>query len=153
MQTCCSSNAYIIKSCSLPNRKVKEKTLMLYKNILLVDDDPDDAEIFMEAVGFVNEKIIMRHIDNPVKAFQELETLENLPDLIFLDYNMPLMNGKEFLEQIKSKGILRSIPVILISTPSEEFVFDLLEKREIIRYMSKPSSYNELIRMLKEVIV
>ena len=126
---------------------------MLYKNILLVDDDPDDAEIFMEAVGFVNEKIIMRHIDNPVKAFQELETLENLPDLIFLDYNMPLMNGKEFLEQIKSKGILRSIPVILISTPSEEFVFDLLEKREIIRYMSKPSSYNELIRMLKEVIV
>lgn len=126
---------------------------MLYKNILLVDDDPDDAEIFMEAVGFVNEKIIMRHIDNPVKAFQELETLENLPDLIFLDYNMPLMNGKEFLEQIKSKGILRSIPVILISTPSEEFVFNLLEKREIIRYMSKPSSYNELIRMLKEVIV
>ncbi|MFC4478891.1 response regulator [Flavobacterium chungangensis] len=126
---------------------------MLYKNILLVDDDPDDAEIFMEAVGFVNEKIIMRHIDNPVKAFQELETLENLPDLIFLDYNMPLMNGKEFLEQIKSKGILRSIPVILISTPSEEFVFNLLEKGEIIRYMSKPSSYNELIRMLKEVIV
>lgn len=126
---------------------------MLYKNILLVDDDPDDSEIFMEAVTFLDEKIVMRHIENPVKALQQLEISESLPDLIFLDYNMPLMDGKEFLQKIRSNDYLRSIPVILISTPSENFAIDLLQKKEILQYMSKPSSYNELVRMLKEVLL
>lgn len=122
---------------------------MLYKNILLIDDDIDDAEIFMEAINVVEKEIVFRSEDNPVKALQNLEISDNLPDLIFLDYNMPLLNGKEFLQRIKSKEKLKNIPIILISSPSEEFVADLLEKKEIIHYISKPSNYNELINILR----
>ncbi|WP_456312347.1 response regulator [Pseudomonas shirazensis] len=126
--------------------------MLLYKDILLVDDDADDAEIFMEAVSCVEKEIIFRSEDNPIKALQDLEVSLKLPDLIFLDYNMPLLNGKEFLSRIKSKNKLKNIPVILISTPSEEFVKDLLQKKEIIHYMSKPNNYNELIGMLNFVL-
>jgi CheY-like chemotaxis protein len=125
---------------------------MLYKNILLIDDDADDAEIFMEAVNAVEKGIAFRSEANPVKALEELEVSEKLPDIIFLDYNMPLLNGKEFLQRIKSKNKLKDIPVILISSPSEEFVTDLLQKNEIIHYISKPNSYAELIQMLKDVL-
>jgi len=125
---------------------------MLYKEILLIDDDIDDAEIFMEAVYSIDTEIVFRVENNPVNAFNKLESAEKLPDLIFLDYNMPLLNGKEFLEKIKSNEKLKEIPVILISTPSKEFVQDLLQKKEIIHYMSKPNSYDELINMLKMVL-
>ena len=125
---------------------------MLYKNILLIDDDADDAEIFMEAVNAVEKNIVFRSEVNPVKALEDLEVSETLPDVIFLDYNMPLLNGKEFLQRIKSRSKLKDIPVILISSPSKEFVTDLLQKKEIIHYISKPNSYVELINMLKSVL-
>lgn len=125
---------------------------MVYKNILLIDDDREDAEIFMDAVNAVEKEIVINSQDNPVKALQDLEVSEKLPDLILLDYNMPLLNGKEFLLRIKNKEKLKDIPVILISSPSEEFVSDLLEKKQIIHYISKPNSYPELISTLKVVL-
>lgn len=125
---------------------------MLYKNILLIDDDPDDAEIFTEAIGSLNKDIVMRSARNPKVILEELKASETLPDLIFLDYNMPLLNGQEVLLQLKSDDHLRQIPVILISSPSEEIMKDLLQRNEIVKYISKPSSYGELIRILNSIL-
>ena len=125
---------------------------MVYKNVLLIDDDIDDAEIFMEAINVIKKEIVFRSEDNPVMALKNLEISDKLPDLIFLDYNMPLINGKEFLQRMKSKEKLKNIPVILISSPSEEFVSDLLQQKEIMRYICKPNSYSELISILKTVL-
>jgi len=125
---------------------------MVYKNVLLIDDDIDDAEIFMEAINVIKKEIVFRSEDNPVMALKNLEISDKLPDLIFLDYNMPLINGKEFLQRMKSKEKLKNIPVILISSPSEEFVTDLLQQKEIMRYICKPNSYSELISILKTVL-
>ncbi len=125
---------------------------MVYKNVLLIDDDVDDAEIFMEAINVIKKEIVFRSEDNPVIALKNLEISDKLPDLIFLDYNMPLINGKEFLQRMKSKEKLKNIPVILISSPSEEFVSDLLQQKEIMRYICKPNSYSELISILKTVL-
>jgi len=125
---------------------------MQYKDILLVDDDTDDTEIFMEAVNALGKDIVFRSENNALKALEGLRYSSQLPDLIFLDYNMPMMNGKEFLMQIKSEQLLQDIPVILISSPSEEFAKDLLKRNEIIHYISKPSNYNELITILGGIL-
>lgn len=125
---------------------------MLYKNILFIDDDIDDTEIFMGAVSDIEKDIIFKSEDNPVKALEDLKVSEKLPDLIFLDYNMPLLNGKEFLDHIKNSNRLKEIPIILISSPSEEFVTDLLAKKEILNYICKPNSYTELVRLLKSIL-
>ncbi len=125
---------------------------MLYKNILLIDDDPEDAEIFMEAVQKLNKGVKLQWAVNPQKVFNEMQSEEQLPDLIFLDYNMPLINGGELLEKLKSNNRLSSIPVILISTPSEEFMKLKLEQNAIIKYFKKPNSYSELIAILDSIL-
>jgi DNA-binding response OmpR family regulator len=65
---------------------------------------------------------------------------------------MPLINGGELLEKLKSNNRLSSIPVILISTPSEEFMKLKLEQNAIIKYFKKPNSYSELIAILDSIL-
>lgn len=126
---------------------------MLYKNILLIDDDPDDAEIFMEAIDAIHKDIVCRIATNPVQAFEELKLSEKLPDLLFLDINMPCLNGLDFLQQLKNDARLLHIEVILISSPSEEVIRKLSPKYDIGKYMAKPHSYSEYIAQLKKIIL
>lgn len=125
---------------------------MLYKNILLIDDDRDDAEIFMQAADRLNKGVTLRWYQNSELALEDLKCTDNLPDLIFLDYNMPKVNGLEMLEELKGDKKLKDIPVILISTPSREFMRELLGKKKIMQYISKPNSFNELIELLSAVL-
>ncbi|CAC9976145.1 response regulator [Flavobacterium panici] len=125
---------------------------MSYKNILLIDDDPEDAEIFEEAVKALNREVKLQWAGNPERALDELQSAEQLPDLIFLDYNMPRINGGELLGKLKSIQRLSVIPVILISTPSEEFMKLKLDQNEIIKFFSKPNSYSELIAILDSIL-
>jgi CheY-like chemotaxis protein len=126
--------------------------MMLYKNILLIDDDIDDAEIFAEAVNSLKKGILFNASNNPVKALEELKSSDNLPDLIFLDYNMPLINGQELLRKIKNEERLKDIAIILISSPTEEFVKGLLQNKDIVNYIKKPNSFPELVAILKEIL-
>ncbi|PBJ15897.1 response regulator [Flavobacterium sp. ACN6] len=125
---------------------------MAYKNILLIDDDREDAELFMEAADTLNKGVCLRWAFNPAAEFDHLLVTENLPDLIFLDYNMPRMNGLELLEKLKAEKRLANIPVILISTPSENFADELVRSEKIIKYISKPTSYKELIVILDSLL-
>ncbi|MNF97452.1 Response regulator rcp1 [compost metagenome] len=101
---------------------------MFYKNIILIDDDPEDIEIFLEAVTSISSGINCRTYDKPVTALGELTNIPELPDLIFLDYNMPILNGSEFLGKIKNDLKLKDIPVIMLSSPSKEFMNDFIKK-------------------------
>jgi len=125
---------------------------MLYKNILLIDDDPEDAELFMEAVKALNKGVRLQWADSAERGLDDLLSAERLPDLIFLDYKMPRINGGELLEKLKSNSRLSGIPVVLISTPSEEFMKLKLQQNEIIKYFSKPNSYSELIAILDSIL-
>src|SRR5690606_32947414 len=94
--------------------------------ILLVDDDPDDN--FYHQI-IINEMNIVNNIDiarNGIEALEYLKTEDQLPpDLIFLDLNMPKMNGWEFLEQYKHLGIgqkARVLIVILTTSANPEHI-------------------------------
>lgn len=126
---------------------------MLYKNILLIDDDVEDAEMYMQIICNIHSDIKCEVATNPITAFNELLLSENLPDLLFLDLNMPCLNGYEFLQKLKKDQKLRHIDVILMSSPSEEVVKSFLPlKYELQKYMSKPHSYPVLISTLNEII-
>ncbi len=88
---------------------------MKYRDILLVDDDDDDHEIFTTAVNQINNEINCCIINNAAEALQKLLLNEINPQAIFLDLNMPGMNGRQFLEEIKKNPTLQSIPVIIFS--------------------------------------
>ncbi len=125
---------------------------MLYSNILLIDDDQDDIELFIEAVKTIDKNIKCRACNNPVKAWDELQDTMIPPDVIFLDYNMPVLNGSEFLKKIKNERKLKDIPVILISSPSKEFMSSFLKNNDILQYISKPCSYPEYVSVLKSTL-
>jgi CheY-like chemotaxis protein len=87
-------------------------------HIFVADDDPDDLDIF---------KIIIKEISSDIKitvAKNGLELLEFLdivvPDIIFLDINMPCMNGIDCLSEIRKQKKLDDVPVIMFSTTAEE---------------------------------
>ncbi|KFF06407.1 response regulator [Flavobacterium reichenbachii] len=125
---------------------------MLYKNILLIDDDQDDAEIFTDAIQSLERGILVQSLFNSVLAFEELRNKELLPDLILLDYNMPALNGYEFLQKMKTNERLQNIPVIMISTPTDEFILQAIKTDGLCRYFSKPNSYNELVSILSGIL-
>lgn len=80
--------------------------------ILQIDDDPEDCELFQEALKAVSGADY-HAIHDAFKALTVLKSGSLVPDIIFLDLNMPRMDGREFLEAIKGVKALKAIPVIL----------------------------------------
>jgi CheY-like chemotaxis protein len=125
---------------------------MLYKNILLIDDDYEDGEVFIEAINSLNKNILCQSETNPIKALENLKSSKNLPDLIFLDYNMPVLNGDEFIKKMREVVQLRQIPIILYSTYSTDAAEQLSITQMTDRYITKPSTFVELTSVLKSIL-
>jgi CheY-like chemotaxis protein len=89
---------------------------MSRKRILLVDDDADDQFIFKDAMNEIASDIECIIANNGLEALVNLKTSDPAPSLIFLDLNMPLMNGFECLERIKNDNQFKQIPVIIFTT-------------------------------------
>lgn len=121
---------------------------MLYTNVLLIDDDPDDQEIFLSAVEIVSCTILCTTISSAVVALQKLERKDLKPDCIFLDLNMPVMSGQEFLVEIKKREKLKDIPVIIFSTTSHTHTIEATKQLGAHDFITKPDKYDELINLL-----
>ena len=121
------------------------------KLCLLVDDDLDDHEIFSLALQDT------RHYVDVIRAYDGVEAInflrnpdEDLPDFIFLDLNMPRMNGAQCLAEIRKYEDLKHIPVIIYSTSSE--IKDLIEAQQLgaSAYIVKSSNILDLTLALKD---
>jgi CheY-like chemotaxis protein len=115
------------------------------KTCFLIDDDIDDQEIFALVLKSVNPSITCITANDGIEAVTKLTEEEAFnPDYIFLDLNMPGMDGKQCLREIKKITRLKSIPVIIYSTSSDQR--DVLETRALgaSDYLEKQSSVVEL---------
>jgi CheY-like chemotaxis protein len=83
--------------------------------ILCIDDDPDDTDFFCDAIKVVNPQAKCVTANDGLSALKVLRS-EILPDVIFLDINMPRMSGREVLMQIKKSYKLSQIPIVIYST-------------------------------------
>lgn len=118
----------------------------------IIDDDPDDIMLFREVLSDINEAIDCISATNGREALNMLnaESVKD-PSLIFLDLNMPKMDGRECLKELKSNPQLKHIPVIIYTTSS------LHKDREETRqlgahgFISKPSSLRELNSILDRI--
>lgn len=123
---------------------------MKYNNILQIDDDYDDCNFFSEALEEVSNAAYTA-IHNPVQALQKLVDSEIHPDLIFLDINMPIMNGLEVLHEIKKKEIIKNIPIIIFSTTIPLEVKNKMKDLGIMDYFIKPNDFNALKKILSSL--
>ncbi|RYJ38898.1 Response regulator receiver protein [Flavobacterium anhuiense] len=114
--------------------------------IFLIDDDPDDREIFQEILEQEHPSIIFQQAENGSAAFGKLKSKGfSKPDLIFLDLNMPIMDGRAFLQQIKKETSLQDIPVIIYSTSSSEIDKKFAAENHAAQFLTKQYSI-ELLR-------
>lgn len=112
--------------------------------ILYADDDHDDYDILCDALNHLDPSISCHLATNGIEALKILNHSNELPDYIFLDINMPLMNGKTCLFELKRNDRLKDIPVVVYSTTiADEERFELY-KLGASSVLEKPNNIQEL---------
>ena len=120
--------------------------------VLLVDDDPDDLEIFMEAMNEIAPETKCVIASDGMEAMQILTGDNVYPDYIFLDINMPRMNGYEFLKAIKEVQQLKNIPVVVYSTSARPREMEQLMKLGAFGVHLKQYDYGSICKLLSKYL-
>jgi two-component system response regulator len=96
--------------------------------ILLVEDDEDDQYIVKKAMEQTNHRIYLEMAVNGQDALNKLqsdiEESSEIPNIIILDLNMPVMDGREFLKKARSDENLKQIPIIVLTTSREPEILE-----------------------------
>jgi len=121
--------------------------------ILIVDDDEDDRQLFIESAKEVDENITCITANDGQQALEILKNKENaLPDFIFLDLRMPRVSGRNTIEEIKKDTNLCDIPVIIYTTSRQLEDSDELKKMGAAHFVSKPVNPEEIYYLICSVI-
>lgn len=113
-------------------------------NLLLADDDEDDCLFFSEVLEELSLDTALQTVHDGVGLMNHLSTTEQLPDVLFLDLNMPLKDGNECLSQIKQSEKLKALPVVIISTSLDMDVVNVLHQKGAHYYIRKPGNFTKL---------
>lgn len=120
--------------------------------ILLADDDEDDRDLFKEAVEEVKSNVDVTTVNDGDELMKILNDHEPLPDIIFLDINMPCKNGQECLREIRQNKKLKEIPVIIYSTSARQDLVDETYKSGANLFVQKPDSYTGIKEIAKKIL-
>lgn len=117
---------------------------------LLADDDADDKTLFCEALSEINPDIVCHTASDGKEALAILSEKQiKKPSIIFLDINMPVMDGWQCLGRIKQDDYNKDIPVIMYSTSSYQRDIELALESGAFCFFTKPSDYRELRNILR----
>lgn len=132
------------------------KTSERAPKVMLIDDNAGEVIILKAALKKISIKNIeIKAYQNPVEAVERLKTLvktsegkKELPDLIFLDLNMPEMNGSKALEILKGVEALRVIPIIIITTSAIAEELEKCYKLHANSVLQKPMDFEDYVNTL-----
>ncbi|MGX5174878.1 response regulator [Aliikangiella sp. IMCC44653] len=124
--------------------------------VLFIDDDPDDQYLIKRAIRRVELNIDFRTLSSGVELLELLSEeqfnhQENLPSLILLDLNMPILDGMQVLKSLKSNPKHADIPVVVYTTSTSST--DALEAKELGAHSvkTKPGTYIETVELIQEI--
>ncbi len=121
--------------------------------ILVADDDPDDCKFFREALETLPFIACQTDVNDGEELMQWLtNNTTKLPDVLFLDLNMPRKSGIQCLTEIKSNDRLRKIPVVIISTYYDRRIADVLYEIGASYYIQKPIGFSQLQSMISQAV-
>lgn len=123
---------------------------MAYK-FLIVDDSSIVRKVLIRALGMTS--IEVGEVLQAENGKQALELLENnWVDLVFLDINMPVMNGIEFMENVRKDETTRDLPVIIVSTEGSNERVERLHELGAKAYLRKPVTPEVLTTTVNEIL-
>jgi len=125
-------------------------------DILLVEDDAGDVELTREGLAAGKMFVNLHTVDDGIKALRFLRRQEPYagavrPDIILLDLNLPRMDGRETLKEIKADEHLRGIPVVVLTTSEADA--DILKCYDLGAscYISKPVGFDEFLKVVRSL--
>ena len=121
-------------------------------NILLADDDTDDCLFFKDALEGMPISTELTAVHNGEQLMDLLNRAKQLPDILFLDLNMPRKNGFECLSEIKGNKKLEPLPVVVFSTSYEQEVVNLLYHNGAQYFIRKPSEFSQFKKIILHVL-
>ncbi|WP_018613211.1 response regulator [Segetibacter koreensis] len=124
--------------------------LSKFKHILIVDDDPEDIEMLKESLTKTCSDLNFILVNNGSNLLDILQTTTP-PDLIILDINMPVMDGKECLKVIKSNPLMKAVPIMMYSTSTNKKDIEACYLLEADYYVIKPRCMEELNQLSKQI--
>jgi CheY-like chemotaxis protein len=116
--------------------------------LYLADDDIDDRELFIDALEEIPLSTKTSQFENGIDLMADLFSDRPLPDAVYLDLHMPMMDGFECLEDIRSVPEFSGIWIIMYSTSHDEKQIEQLREMGANQYIRKPSSFNQLKTLL-----
>jgi CheY-like chemotaxis protein len=122
--------------------------------ILLVEDNRDDVELVREALESCKLKHRLHVVRDGVRAMAFLRGVNKKairPDLVLLDLKLPKKDGYEVLEEIKSNGELRVIPVVVLTTSDSDEDMLRCYKLHANGYITKPGKFAELEQVVRAI--
>ncbi|MFC1614714.1 response regulator [Gemmatimonadota bacterium] len=120
-------------------------------NILIVDDSVTIRAIITKTLQLAGIPVgELSEASNGREALEVLKT--EWVDLVFLDINMPVMNGVEMIEHMEADGLMSSVPVIVVSTEGSQTRIEQLSAKGVRAYMRKPFSPEALKQVVDQVL-
>jgi CheY-like chemotaxis protein len=124
--------------------------------VLCIDNDPEDIEFFFEAIKHLDPAITCLSAEGGESALAllySIKDVKHLPDYIFLDVNMPRMNGKDVLREIRKDSRYRSLQVVMLSTGLTPRDFQDYKQLGADLFLSKATAFQGLCDKLKTILI
>lgn len=125
--------------------------------ILVIEDSPIDFEVISRTFKRIDFSPQILHWDNGAAAIEFLLDLADkhqtnkMPSMVLLDLNMPGTDGREILTSIKNDAVLKSIPVIILSTSQNQGDIDFCNLHGAEKFLTKPVSLDEFMDVAKTI--
>ncbi len=121
--------------------------------VLLADDDEDDRLFFKEALEDIKIKSVVTTVNDGIELMEYLNQADFiLPDVVFLDLNMPRKNGIQCLEEIRNNNALKSLTVAIYSTSGAERDIEETFVKGANVYIKKPNDFTTLKKVVEEAM-
>ncbi len=119
-------------------------------NILLAEDDDDDSMLFKEALNELSSDAKLIRVKDGEELMKILDhSSHTLPDIVFLDINMPRKNGFECLLEIKKSDKYQNVPIVILSTSSGKDLVSKMYEAGANLYICKPNQFNHLKKVIE----
>lgn len=121
--------------------------------VCIIDDDPmfvEGAKTIMDMSGFTSDYIVYYNGEDALKELNEkIVNQDKLPDIIFLDLNMPIMDGWQFLSAFSELALYNRIPIYVVSSSIDKNdISKALSFKCVVNYIEKPISF-EMIEKIR----
>jgi len=137
----------------------RQRTPAMDKNILLVEDNPDDAELTRIAFAQAGLDYRLEVVRDGAQALDYLFARgayanrrdAELPAVVLLDLNLPKLGGREVLQAIRTHETTRTLPVVVLTTSNERFDIDACYALGANRYIRKPVDFEQFVLAVKQI--